>query len=108
MQDIPRSELLDKLANGWKVRRKAWDAGVFSHKDQDIGIGMKELIASDWEGSAPIMYSGCSASFAFEQLKKGAAFVRRPGWEIDEFYCEMDDIYISFEDMLASDWEVWG
>lgn len=108
MQDIPRNKLLDKLAEGWRVRRKDWDAGIFSHKDEGIGIGIKELIANDWEGKPPIIYSGCSVSFAFEQLRKGAKLVRRPSWEEDEFYSEMTDIYILYEDIVASDWEVWN
>lgn len=92
------------------MRRKGWVNGLtVSQKNSEfLTPTWDDLFRNDWEGKPPILYSGCSASFAFEKLQKGAKLVRRPSWEEDEFYCEMTDIYISFEDMVATDWEVWS
>ncbi len=112
MIDIPRNELLEKLAAGWMVRRKSWYLGIFSHRDQDIGIGMDELVADDWEGKPSRRKSnlqGCTCLFAFEQLKNGASYIRRAEWTDDEGYVSgSEDIYISIEDLLATDWEIWS
>lgn len=117
MQDIPRNELLDKLAAGWKVRRKDWDAGVYSHKDEDIGIGMKELVADDWEGQPPksitsCVYSGLTIHAAMRYMKEDCSslqFIRRKAWHSSSFVKnDINFVSLTVSDIIAEDWEVWG
>lgn len=113
MQDIPRNELLDKLAAGWKVRRKKWSAdNTFSVKGQQ-SVFAKALIADDWEGEPPApvrKYEGCAITFAFEHLQKGAAFIRRTAWADRGPITPKAHSYVHVSDLdiLATDWEVWG
>lgn len=121
MQDIPRNELLDKLAAGWKVRRKDWPNGWAKQADicqQPPGsILNTDLIADDWEGEPPgpsILHKHCSIDFAFRELKRGAKFIRRPSWGekgkciFDKNHPQVGHVYeLRLEDILICDWEVW-
>lgn len=116
MIDIPRNELLDKLATGWKVRRKDWPKGWAKQADicqQPAGsILNTDLIADDWEGEPPEPvrnYEGCSIVFAFKHLKEGAAFIRRPSWDKSKVFKHSVMCFaLNYEDIQTSDWEVWG
>jgi hypothetical protein len=104
MQDIPRNELLDKLAAGWKVRRKDW-------KNFYDAFNRADLIANDWEGEPPEpvrSYKSVDIVTAFRHLQGGAAFIRRTSWGKAEITSKPSYVRISADDILATDWEVWG
>ena len=109
MQDIPRNELLDKLAAGWKCRRKSWLKSL--NADENDNISVSSLIADDWEGEPPgptCTANGCSIVHAFDRLREGAAFVRRSSWpEGRRTYLMADRFEIHIDELLALDWEVW-
>lgn len=113
MQDIKRSELLDKLAAGWKVRRKEWSSGDLFGIEICRTVSAKQLLADGWEGEPPepaLMYKNCAITFAFEKLRNGAAFIRRTAWkDKDKRYTQgVFSISLQVEELLATDWEVWG
>lgn len=113
MQDIPRNELLDKLAAGWKVRRKAWPTNVSWTKScESSGWALADLLADDWEGEPPKPVRtghNCTSLHAFHCLKDGAAFIRRAAWrDKDKRYTQgVFSISIQLDELVASDWEVW-
>jgi hypothetical protein len=117
MQDIPRNELLDKLAAGWKVRTKAYGKSSLNNLEELQGIDLKCLIEDDWEGEPPgpsILHKHCSIDFAFRELKRGARFIRRPSWSekgkciFDKNHPQAGHVYeLRLEDILICDWEVW-
>ena len=114
MQDIPRNELLDKLADGWNVRRKSWKEGLcFSKSGGNTSISGSDLVEDDWEGMSPhpvLKISGCRIIYPITELSEGRArFVRRKSWEYFEIYEKRHVLYeLSIEDILANDWEVWS
>ena len=115
MQDIPRNELLDKLAAGWKCRRKSWAKHhlYFLTLKENETITAQALVADDWEGEPPApvrKYEGCAITFAFEHLQKGAAFIRRTAWADRGPITPKAHSYVHVSDLdiLATDWEVWG
>lgn len=117
MQDIPRNELLDKLAAGWKVRRKKWSAdNTFSVKGQE-SVPAKALIADDWEGEPPksiisCVYSGLTIHAAMRHMKEDCSslqFIRRKAWHSSSFVKnDIDFVSLTVSDIIAEDWEVWG
>ena len=116
MIDIPRNELLDKLAAGWKVRRKDWPSGWAKQADicqkPEGSILNTDLIADDWEGEPglPQLYlKNVSAQVAFRQLKSSATkFICRTAWPAPKQITYIrDNISLSIDDVLADDWEVW-
>ena len=122
MQDIPRNELLDKLAAGWKARRKSWakecTIGQFGGSTAACWI---DLLKQDWEGEPPepiCVYCELTIQKAFGYLRDGhynVRFVRRKSW-LPIWKCTYDANHpadlqkheLSFEDIMATDWEVWG
>lgn len=110
MQDIQRNKLLDKLAAGWKVRRKGWQQGIFSpnffHQD--------DLIANDWEGKPPesvCVYRELTVYSAFRYLcedKCNLHFIRRKSWPCTKFLKDNGSAELLVSDIVAEDWEVWG
>ena len=115
MKDIPRNELLDKLAAGWKVRRKGWDdASMLISKDYGSNsrqVGWWELLKDDWEGEPPgpqQTYKGVSIVVAFRHMRGGAAFIRRSAWTKASIFQDTVSLTCSVDDILAHDWEVWG
>ena len=112
MQDIPRNELLDKLAAGWKVRTKAYGKNTLNNLEELQGIDLKCLIEDDWEGEPPGLvknYDGLDILTAFRHLRGGAAFVRRvSGRDEMKVLATHSIICLSTCDILATDWEVWG
>jgi hypothetical protein len=120
MQDIPRNQLLDNIAQGWTVRRKDWvEAKVFClHPYKPKGstvifLDWAELVhQDDWEGWPPpvCMYSDHSIEPALGKLNKiKKGFVRRKAWQSEE-HIQFGQKHISLEpsDILAMDWEVWA
>lgn len=114
MQDIPRNELLDKLAAGWKVRRKSWDAGwAFTKNGGTVEPpALLALLSDDWEGepTGPVMLcKNTCIMTAFEELRDGAAFIRRSSWPEGRRTCLMATRFeVDLDELLATDWEVWG
>lgn len=111
MQDIPRNELLDKLAAGWKVRRKAWNSEDFYGTKTRRTIPASQLLADDWQGEPPEpvrVYERCSVGFAFRHLKNDAKFVRRSTWLPEINYSVALSQHLTIADILATDWEVWA
>jgi len=117
MIDIPRNELLDKLAAGWKVRTKAYGKNTLNTLEELQGIDLKCLIEDDWEGEPPgpvLRSKNCDIVFAFNELQNhGAKFICRPSWR--EQYDDWTPIesaggetLLETRDILANDWEVWG
>lgn len=110
MQDIPRNELLDKLAAGWKCRRKSWLKSL--NADENDNISVSSLIADDWEGEPPepvLICNDVDIVIAMRRLQKGAAFIRRSSWpEGRRTYLMADRFEIHIDELLALDWEVWG
>lgn len=114
MQDIPRNELIDKLAAGWKCRRKSWSLQSYRLVLADSEfISPQALVANDWEGEPPnpTRMSDCeNLIYAIKVLKnKNAKFIRRTGWNTGAIIdCETNEVVLEFEDVIANDWEVWG
>lgn len=113
MIDIPRHELLDKLAAGWKVRRKGWEKHQsISQNGGSVMLGWTELLENDWEGESPaprMIYSGARIADAIilRDQSSEKAFVRRTDWEKHRRISE-NVFNLVRSDILASDWEVWG
>ena len=113
MNSILRNELLDKLADGWTVRRKNWREGrCFSKSGGNTSISGSDLIEDDWEGMSPhpiLKTGGCRIIYPITELSEGRArFVRRKSWEGFEKYEKSHAQFkLSIEDILADDWEVW-
>jgi hypothetical protein len=114
MQDIKRSELLDKLASGWSVRVKSRDGlNKLCNITELQGISMRALIDAEWEGEPPMpkmRHAHCSILFACTELAgHGCAFIRRPNWVHGTELCApMGHYTLSAEDILSNDWEVWA
>jgi hypothetical protein len=113
MQDIPRNELLDKLAAGWKVRRSVWPKEqTISKNGGSITVAYTELIEDDWEG-APIKPTltllSVSAPVAFNHLVyHGANYIRRTAWKEGKVIRPGgDNVTLAINDILAIDWEIW-
>ena len=53
MQDINKSEILEKLDKGWKVRCKAWDKGEYLHKEENIEVLLAYYSYDEWEAEPP-------------------------------------------------------
>jgi len=53
MKEIHKSEILAKLALGWKVRRKCWKDGFFLEKTQPIATLVQYCQYDDWEAESP-------------------------------------------------------
>ena len=112
MQDIPRNELLDLLAAGWKVRRKSWAKEcTIGQSGGNTTTHWVDLLNDDWEGEPPqplLRHNGKTLSVAVAYLKNGADFIRRKNWGDFEKYEKRHALFeLSIEDILASDWEVW-
>lgn len=113
MQDIPRNELLDKLAAGWKVRRKSWDSNAtISKAGGAYATPWWALLEDDWEGEPPEpvqSYKNVDIVTAFRHLQGGAAFIRRSSWADGRRTCLMATRFeVQLDELLATDWEVWG
>ena len=112
MKDIPRNELLDKLAAGWKVRTKAYGKNTLNNLEELQGIDLKCFIEDDWEGEPPgpvKLFAGASITEAITLRDKSSekAFVRRADWVEHRRICE-NVFNLVKSDILAHDWEVWG
>lgn len=125
MQDIPRNELLDKLAAGWKVRRKDWATGTEPIlRKSDCNIKLWQYLECDWEGEPPSpkkLLMNCTfyaaLDFKFHNADK-ATHIRRMDWPADHKLtfrnrCQLvpSDSYLKFiklECLCETDWEVWG
>jgi len=122
MQDIPRNQLLDNIAQGWTVRRKDWVEGkVFClHPYKPKGstvvfLDWAELVhQDDWEGEPPPLpkctYSNHSIDLTFHKLNKiKKGFVRRKAWPLEMHILFGDKpVGLEVEDIVALDWEVWA
>jgi hypothetical protein len=114
MKDIPRNELLDKLAAGWKVRRKEWAMMACTSKNGgNVTVGWTELLENDWQGEPPeakCLSGKLYIQAAFALLQDGTArFIRRPSWDKDKaFKHSVMCFALNYEDIQTSDWEVWG
>ncbi len=100
MQDMPRNQLLDNIAQGWTVRRKDWVEGkVFCLHPYKPGWPPPVCMYSD--------HSIEPALSKLNKIKKG--FVRRKVWRSEE-HIQFGQKHISLEpsDILAMDWEVWA
>lgn len=111
MTEISKSELLDKLASGWKVRRKSWPNGTsISSVGGNIMFKWTEMLEDDWEGEAPgpkKSLSGLNVFEAFSNLKPGV-FIRRALWKnATKLPAGVAATTLRIEDILTSDWEVW-
>ena len=59
MKEIHKSEILEKLALGWKVRRKCWKDGFFIERAQSIDILVQYYQYDDWEAKPPKPAMSC-------------------------------------------------
>lgn len=104
--------MLDKLAAGWKCRRKSWEKGTVIAKEACTStVSWWKLLSNDWEGEPPepvLSYKGVDIVTAFRHLKGGAAFIRRTSWGKTQITSKPAYVNISGCDILANDWEVWG
>lgn len=119
---IKRSELIDKIAEGWRVRREGWSVSVGS------AIGIKDLLAGDWIGVPPepvLLQEGVSFRLALHGLQSGiwnkdsVTMIKRQGFfsgkqditksEFGTLLMGGDKFFaISSDSIQATDWEVWG
>jgi hypothetical protein len=111
MTQISRSELLDKLASGWKVRRKSWpNETSISSVGGSIMFNWAEMLENDWEGEASgpkKSFSGLNIFQAFSNLKPGV-FIRRALWKKEtKLPAGVSATTLRIEDILTCDWEVW-
>lgn len=114
MQDIPRNELLNKLAAGWKVRRNNWAKDCYiANNGSSTSCHWFDLLKDDWEGEPPpepkCTYSNHSIDLTFHKLNKiKKGFVRRKAWPL-EMHISFGDkpVSLEVEDIVALDWEVW-
>lgn len=123
-QDIKRNELLDKIAEGWSLRKKAWNAGVFLKADTMLSVA--ELLAEDWEGKPPRpktvrLNQDIFLDEAISQAKPIKAFIKHKLWPEGSFmglrdglvhldeYCEPIDFLLELDGtaFATPDWEVW-
>jgi hypothetical protein len=114
MQDIKRSEILDKLASGWSVRVKGRDGlNKLCNINELQGIDMRAFIKAEFEGEPPkpkMRHAHCPIVFAFTELAgHGCEFIRRPNWVQGTELCKpMGHYTLNAEDILSNDWEVWA
>lgn len=134
MHDIKRSELADKLAAGWEVRRKSWQVGIFIKADDPFKITREDWAADDWEGglAAPKrLISEVSFWSAVEKLRHGrtslnhiVTHIRRKTWLNEDYVLfvedgcvwnaekksrqKCDDGILHIQSLNTTDWEVWG
>jgi hypothetical protein len=115
MKDIPRNELLDKLAAGWKVRREIWNEhDTFSvNGGSVVFLEWQDMVhANDWMGEPPDpkkLFSGASIieAIILRDQSSEKAFVRRSDWEKHRRVSE-NVFNLVRNDIMAKDWEVWG
>lgn len=118
---IKRSELIDKIAQGWKVRRE-W-GGTITDK-----VSVEDLIVDDWVGIPPepvLLQEGVSFRLALHGLQSGiwnagnVTMIKRQGFfsgkqditksEFGALLMGGDKVFaISSDSIQATDWEVWG
>ena len=83
MKEIHKSEILEKLALGWKVRRKCWKGGFFLESTQSIGALVQYYKYDDWEAEPPkpvmvVLYSEQFLEDAISLIRKDTKrFIRR-------------------------------
>ena len=114
MQDIKRSELLDRLAAGWKVRRKSWDTGWAVTKNGGTveTPALLALLSDDWEGMPPepvLKREGLHIVTAYSILLSGnATYIRREDWDDSKRVEDYDHpLPLTGKDILSTDWEAW-
>lgn len=113
MQDIPRHELLEKIAAGWKVRRYKWPKEhTISKNGGSVSISYVELLEDDWEGEPikpTLTLLSVSAPVAFNHLVyHGANYIRRTAWKEGRVIRPGgDNVTLAINDILAIDWEIW-
>lgn len=119
MIDIPRHELLDKLADGWRVRIKGGYVKGNMNNLKTVtelrGMDFGCLIDREWEGvpHQPVLqYGNLNIQTAFKQLNDtGAAFICRADWRNTKLTlkdCHGAILHLLLADILANDWEVWA
>ena len=121
MQDIPRNQLLDNIAQGWTVRRKDWVEGkvfcLHPYKPKGstvIFLDWAELVhQDDWEGEPPevkCLSGKLHMVAAFALLQEGTVkFIRRPSWDKCKLFKHSVMCFaLNYEDIQTSDWEVWA
>lgn len=114
MQDIPRNELLDKLADGWKLRRKSWAKEcTIGQSGGTTTTHWVDLLKNDWEGEPPevkCLSGKLHMVAAFALLQEGTVkFIRRPSWDKCKLFKHSVMCFaLNYEDIQTSDWEVWA
>lgn len=115
MQDINKSEILEKMRRGWKVRCKAWDKEEYLRRDEPIEALLTYFGYDTWEGEPPDpvpYHQFLDVKQAFSSLKNhnGIKYLRRTKWKKDKVikYCELASYsMLTAEDILAEDWETY-
>ena len=113
MQDIHKDEILEKLIAGWKVRRKGWTDTNFINRTDSIDRLMQWYQYDDWEAESPdpiCKSSDLRVNSAFYRLKVDPVkYIRRTSWpEHMLIRPGGDHVQLNTDDILATDWEVWG
>ena len=114
MQDIKRDELLNKLANGWKVRRNNWAKDCYiASAGSSTSCHWFDLLKDDWEGEPPevkCLSGKLHMVAAFALLQEGTVkFIRRPSWDKCKLFKHSVMCFaLNYEDIQTSDWEVWA
>lgn len=122
MTDIPRNELLQKLADGWEVRAKSWGSDIpsVSNKDKGFAVSIGELLNDEWCGVEPekLIDNALRYTTAYNMMlnRKGESFIRLPDWP-DSKRVTVDDgelVFIGFSpsclfssELNSKEWEVW-
>jgi hypothetical protein len=114
MKEIHKSEILEKLALGWKVRCKVWKAGDYADKGWPISTLLAYLTDNNsWEAEPPCpvpYHQFLNVAQAFERLKNhnGIKYITRTAWPHKVIkYCEIASYMLTAEDILAEDWETY-
>lgn len=88
MQDINKSEILEKIDKGWKVRCKVWKNGEYVDKGWPISTLLDYFTNYNfWEAEPPgpvLYHQFLSITEAFNRLTKhnGIKYIKRAAWPI--------------------------
>lgn len=132
LQPIPKHLLIEKLEQGWSVRRKTWaDLDYFVSKNKypgTISINVTDLLRDDWVGCPPaptlrMHQKGLNFENALWIVnRQETVYLKHSKWECTQYIGWKDNKLAFFDESLnvietnigirshwldGPDWEVW-